>query len=70
MSKEFYFAVYVSEDGTATIDTEMEVNYGGGNVWDTEVENWSDASDDDNYEQAEMAYHQLNALLNPEKREK
>jgi hypothetical protein len=74
MSKQYYFAVVVEEDGTAWIDHEMEVNYGAGNVWDTENENWTDSYKEEHYEGFELASANLNQILHKneknEKREK
>ena len=63
MSKQYYFAVVVEEDGTAWIDHEHEVNYGCGNVWNPEVSDWEASHEEQNYDAFEVATEKLNKIL-------
>jgi hypothetical protein len=63
MAKQYYFAVCVEEDGTAWIDHEEEVNFGGGNVWNQKTEEWEYSYDENNIQAATRAADSLHEML-------
>ena len=48
MSKQVhYVVVWDDEDKSWTIDFDVSINYDNGNVWDTDLEEWSYVEDEE-----------------------
>lgn len=48
MSKQVhYVVVYDDEDKSWTIDFDVSINYDNGNVWDTDLEEWTYVEDEE-----------------------
>jgi len=66
MAKQYYFAVCVEEDGTAWIDHDIDVNFGAGNVWEEEAQDWANGWDEANVDGIMQASNRLQNILKGE----